>query len=422
MASAWAEVLEGSGGRLRGGSGGAPQAKGFKMPPDTRPEGCSDESVFVDPKGLDFQDMKVSIIIPYRREKLDHIRGTLASILHFTPQRYLNEIMMVSDGNEPNTAYLDALRTISPLISLFVLPPPGVGLIAAKMRAVGAVAVDTQVLVFLEPHTRVNINWLEALLVRIRKFPRVLAMPFLDIIPQDNFDGYRMGSAGHWRFEWNLNLIYTDPGHRHVTSEPYMSPATSGGIFAIRRDWWQRLGFYDAGMVGWGGDHLEATFKVWRCGGHIEMVTCSRIGHLFRDAAHRPYDVQVPQVVQNYARFAEVWLDEYKPLFQKLKPEVVNMQLGDLTAAKRSRAQLKCENMTWFLHNVEREMLHEKDRLCIPGCPHAANPFCCEHGGEPGRATIDRGGAISAQEYVPLPPPEDFQGAEVATELNEFEL
>merc|ERR1719253_2250732 len=206
---------------------------------------------------------------------------------------------------------------------MLVLPAPGSGLIEAKMRAVGATALESSVLVFLDPHIRVNRHWLEPMLYRIRKYPKVLAMPVLDPIPQDDFNQYGQGTFGHWRFEWNLNLVYTNPYDKYMPMplEPYPTPATSGGIFAIRKDWWNELGFYDSGMIGWGGDHVEATFKVWRCGGHIDMIPCSRIGHLFREPSHRPYDVPVDQVVRNYARMAHVWFDEHIDKFFKMKPE-----------------------------------------------------------------------------------------------------
>jgi len=359
----------------------------FPLPPDVRPPGCAAE--VADPDGQSYSDLKVSIIIPYRNETWEHIQGSLESILYYTPKKLLSEIMFVSDGNGPNNMYLHELRAMSRLVSFLVLPSPGIGLIEAKMRAVAATAVQSTVLVFLEPHIRVNRQWLQALLRRIRLYPKVLAMPALDAIPYDNWHTYMKGSPGHWRFEWNLNLIFTNPGEETVaTSKPYPSPATSGGIFAIRKDWWNELAFYDHGMVGWGGDHIEATLKVWRCGGHIEVVPCSHVGHLFRNPIHRPYTVEVHQVVRNYGRIAAVWLEDYMDYFYKVKGDARSMDLGNLTEAFEVKNRLQCKSMAWYLENVDVEMEWEKDHICIPGC--SSGPHCCKLKGYTGRSTIDR--------------------------------
>mmetsp|Transcript_14164 Transcript_14164/g.29727 ORF Transcript_14164/g.29727 Transcript_14164/m.29727 type:complete len:420 (-) Transcript_14164:87-1346(-) len=364
-------------------------APSFPLPPDTRPAGCAEQ--LADAEGRNFEDLKVSIIIPYRNEKWSHIKGSVESILYYTPKRLLAEILFVSDGNGPEAMHIHELRNMSRLISMLVLPSPGQGLIAAKMRAVGATSLQSSVLVFMEPHIRANRQWLEPLLNRIRAHPHVLAMPVLDPIPQDNFEMYNQGSHGHWRFEWNLNLVYTNPSMEGSSKKPYPSPATSGGIFAIRKDWWNTLGFYDSGMVGWGGDHVEATFKVWRCGGHIEIVPCSRVGHLFRDPVNRPYSVKVDRVVKNYGRIASVWLDEYMDTFLKVKPETKTMDLGNLTVPRKLRESLKCRDMTWYLENVDRELLWEKDHVCIPGCDRKVHgAVCCERGQAAGRSTLDR--------------------------------
>mmetsp|Transcript_51463 Transcript_51463/g.130870 ORF Transcript_51463/g.130870 Transcript_51463/m.130870 type:complete len:445 (-) Transcript_51463:161-1495(-) len=362
----------------------------FPLPPDVRPPGCNAE--VADPDGRNFSDLKVSIIIPYRNEKWDHIKGSLESVLYYTPKKLLNEIMFVSDGNGPTNMYIHELRAMSRLVSLLVLPSPGVGLIEAKMRAVAGAAVNSEVLVFLEPHIRVNRQWLQPLLRRIRLYPKVLAMPALDPIPQDDFHKYYAGTPGHWRFEWNLNLVYTNPNEDSVqTSTPYPSPATSGGIFAIRRDWWNELAFYDHGMIGWGGDHIEATLKVWRCGGHIEIVPCSHIGHLFREPSHRPYSVEVNQVVRNYGRIAAVWMEDYMDYFYKVKGEAREMDFGNLTEAFAVKDRLQCKSMSWYLENVDPEMGWEKDHICVPGCSRQEHgDLCCEQAGYPGRSTIDR--------------------------------
>merc|ERR1719401_683275 len=119
-----------------------------------------------------------------------------------------------------------------------------------------------------------------------------------------------------------MNLVQTTANASfRESSEPYESPGTSGGIFAIRRDWFLHLDLFDEGLLEWGGDHFELTMKVWRCGGHIEIHPCSRVGHLFREPKNRPYDVDVWQVIRNYARLAQIWLTDHLEYFYKMKPE-----------------------------------------------------------------------------------------------------
>merc|ERR1711957_1101213 len=169
-----------------------------------------------------------------------------------------------------------------------------------------------------------------------------------------------------WRYEWNLNLHTTFMTHDHAPHEAYMTPGTSGGIFAMTRDWFRHLRLFDVGMLEWGGDHFELTMKVWRCGGRIEIVPCARIGHLFRDEAHRPYDVQVNQVVANYKRLAHIWLPEYMEHFYRMKPEARRMPLESMSQVNQEHKELKCKDMDWYLDNVDLEIKWEMDKICHP--------------------------------------------------------
>lgn len=316
----------------------------------------------------------------------------MEALLHFTPDELVEEYIFISDGNVNHRS--KELKEMSPKVKVKGFKERQ-GLIRAKTWAVRK--SKAPVLMFMEAHCIVNREWLPPLLKRLELDPKALVMPTLDIIPQTGWGQYHAGMATMWRYEWNMNLISTNPGGfiKFDHSEPFESPGTSGGIFVMRREWFDELEFFDTGMLEWGGDHAELSFKTWRCGGRIEVDPCSRIGHLFRDPEHRPYPVEVNQVVKNYDRLAQLWWKDHYDLFRRMKPESRGMQHKGLDRVRSSYARLseklKCKDHQWYIENVDHEMLWEKDYLCHP---HIQNPkhkdFC---GGPlaPGKFTIAQG-------------------------------
>ena len=70
-----------------------------------------------------------------------------------------------------------------------------------------------------------------------------------------------------------------------------------------------RLGTYDSGFDIWGGENLELSFKTWMCGGTLEIVPCSHVGHIFRKRSPYKWRSGVNVLRRNSIRLAEVGLD-----------------------------------------------------------------------------------------------------------------
>ncbi len=90
------------------------------------------------------------------------------------------------------------------------------------------------------------------------------------------------------------------------------------------------------------------------CGGRLEIVPCSRVGHVFRKYTS-PYkfpDGVEKTLNKNFNRLAEVWMDEYKELYYNKKPQARNMEYGDISKRVELRKRLKCKSFKWYIENV----------------------------------------------------------------------
>lgn len=115
--------------------------------------------------------------------------------------------------------------------------------------------------------------------------------------------------------------------------------------------------------------------QFWQCGGSLEIVTCSHVGHVFRKATPYTFPGGTGHVInKNNRRLAEVWMDEFKDFFYIISP---GMQCWNLPSSKRGskilnmlnicfivltilRAKVKCYSLSEYHGNFMREWFRLK--------------------------------------------------------------
>ncbi|KAM4726395.1 polypeptide N-acetylgalactosaminyltransferase 10-like [Anableps anableps] len=295
-----------------------------------------------------------SIIIPFHNEGWSSLLRTVHSVLNRSPPELIAEIILVDDFSDKEHLKVALEEYMVRLPKVRILrTKKREGLI--RTRLLGAAAAKGEVITFLDSHCEANVNWLPPLLDRIAQNRKTIVCPMIDVIDHDNF-GYetQAGDAMRGAFDWEMyyKRIPIPPQlQKDDPSEPFESPVMAGGLFAVDRKWFWELGGYDTGLEIWGGEQYEISFKVWMCGGRMEDIPCSRVGHIYRK--YVPYKVPGGvSLARNLKRVAEVWMDEYAEYVYQRRPEYRHLSAGDVTTQKELRNKLNCKNFKWFMNEV----------------------------------------------------------------------
>ncbi|OWK05693.1 GALNT15 [Cervus elaphus hippelaphus] len=155
------------------------------------------------------------------------------------------------------------------------------------------------------------------------------------------------------------------------------SPVVPGGVVAMDRHYFQNTGAYDPLLSLQGGENLELSLKnsqirklysilrtsvilhsTWLCGGSVEILPCSRVGHLYRNEdAHSQREREA--TLQNKVRIAETWLGSFKETFYRHSPEALSLSKAgkpDCMERQQLQRRLGCRTFHWFLANVYPEL------------------------------------------------------------------
>ncbi|XP_067668062.1 polypeptide N-acetylgalactosaminyltransferase 5-like [Haliotis asinina] len=300
---------------------------------------------------------EVSVIISFHNEAWSTLLRSVHSILDRSPPELLREIILVDDLSDKSYLKSPLEEYVATLVKVKLIRTKtrqGV----ARARLVGYSIALAPVLIFMDSHTECFPGWLEPLLEGISLDSTTVTFPVITPIDPHHFGSRTSLPTHRGGFSWKgLRFIWDDiPAHQQNRTEtdPIRSPTIPGGVFAIDKDFFGKLGAFDPGLMFWGGENLELSFKVWMCNGSVHLLPCSQVGHVFRNSnpVTWPNGQNVANV--NSARVAEVWMDDYKHYLYDasfLKPD----NHGDTTSRQALRQRLRCHDFRWYMRNVYPE-------------------------------------------------------------------
>uniref|UniRef100_A0A8D3AU42 Polypeptide N-acetylgalactosaminyltransferase n=1 Tax=Scophthalmus maximus TaxID=52904 RepID=A0A8D3AU42_SCOMX len=301
-----------------------------------------------------------SVVVCFHDEAWSTLLRTVHSVLRTAPKRHLLEVLLVDDLSQHGhlksvlseyVSHLDGVRLIRSTRRL------GVG----GCRTLGAARAAGEVLVFMDSHCECHTGWLEPLLERVAQDRTRVVSPIMDVIDWRTFQY----NATQWPvrgvFDWKLDFYWESNFPLDCDSD--RTPALGGGVVAIDRQFFQRMGAYDPGMLLWGAEQIELSIRVWSCGGSMEVVPCSRVAHLERH--HLPYRLPDQELLQrNKIRIADTWMDAYRKIFYRRDTLSESPNIAERVRLKRN---LGCRNFYWYLTVVYPQLYVPQDRPALSG-------------------------------------------------------
>ncbi|KAL1788252.1 polypeptide N-acetylgalactosaminyltransferase 15 [Sigmodon hispidus] len=317
-----------------------------------------------------------SIILCFHDEAWPMLLRAVQSILDTAPRTLLQEIILVDD--------LSQQEQLNSVLSDYVSRMKAVKLLrsnkrlgAIGTRMLGATRATGDVLVFMDAHCECHPGWLEPLLSRIADDRRRVVSPVIDVIDWKTLQ-YSASDLQRGVLDWKLDFQWEPLGEQEQralpsTISPIRSPVVPREVVAVDRHYFQNTGAYDPLM----------SLQAWLCGGSVEILPCSRVGHIYQgqgDSSRTDPEV----ILRIKAYIAETWLGSFRESFYSHILEAFALsknqrggksaKLLDVKLDCKERLNLQrklgCRTFHWFLANVYPKLYPSEHRPRFSGKIH----------------------------------------------------
>ncbi|XP_070507842.1 inactive polypeptide N-acetylgalactosaminyltransferase-like protein 5 [Chironomus tepperi] len=319
--------------------------------PDNRSEYCKTKKY---PKNLP----KASVIVMVHDDDWMLLMRTVHSILLRTPNDILAEVLLVFDHSDREylQEHLDEYIKNYPKIRL-VRSHRRQGIIPT--RILGGRNAIGPVIVYLDSHVEVTPGWLEPILARIAEEPTLLAWPKVSGMDSETMQVTLDDAPGFiGTFSWDLvfkwvTIEFFEGDKPTPKYDPKPSATIIGAAFAIRKDFLLKIGLFDPDFDIWGSEDVELAFRVWMCGGRVELIPCAVVTHMFKTHTYETKVKSKNSVLYNNDRIAEIWLDdEYKKYYYRTVGDTKTRDYGNITERLILKKELNCKSFKWYMENV----------------------------------------------------------------------
>ncbi|NXF14383.1 GLT15 acetylgalactosaminyltransferase, partial [Rhodinocichla rosea] len=337
-----------------------------------------------------------SVIICFHDEAWSTLLRTVHSIMDTAPKAFLKDIILVDDLSQQGPLKSALSEYISKLDGVkLIRSNKRLGVIRGRM--LGAARATGDVLIFMDSHCECQKGWLEPLLARLSSSRNSVVSPVIDVIDWKTFQYYHSMGVHRGVFDWKLDFHWEPvPEHEEKVRQSPISPIRQCALLSSAAILYSLVLFDNSALSSLPRTNPIITLQLffiltWLCGGSVEIIPCSRVGHVYRNHFPRAFSYE-EAIVRNKIRIAETWLGSFKENFYKHDTVAFLISKVKTSPDCSERLQLQkrlgCRNFQWFLSNVYPELSQPGDTPRFSGKLYNTGVgFCADY--RPGRATAE---------------------------------